>query len=245
MLLRFTVNVRAVDVMVEGKRWVAYYRVSTAKQGASGLGIEAQQEAVVQHIASAGGRLVAEFRETESGKGNDRPELLKAMAAARLHRATLIIAKLDRLSRDAYFLLGLQKAGLPFVCADMPDANEMTVGIMAIIAQHERKLISERTKAALAAAKRRGTKLGGKREGSGDLRAVAADGNAASAVKRAKAAQERAADLGTVITELQQAGSTSLSQIAAGLNARGIPAARGGEWKAVQVSRVLARLDAA
>lgn len=230
-------------MMVEGKRWVAYYRVSTAKQGASGLGLEAQEVAVVQHVASAGGLIVAQFRETESGKGNDRPELLKAMAAARLHRATLIIAKLDRLSRDAHFLLGLQKAGVPFLCADMPDANEMTVGIMAIIAQHERKVISERTKAALAAAKRRGTKLGGKRAGSGDLREVAAAGNAASAVKRGKAAKDRAVDLGTVIAELRLAGSTSLGQLAAGLNARGILTAQGKEWRPMQVSRVLDTLQ--
>jgi DNA invertase Pin-like site-specific DNA recombinase len=229
-------------VMTEAKRWVAYYRVSTAKQGASGLGLEAQEAAVVQHVASAGGRIVAQFRETESGKNNDRPELLKAMAAARLHRATLIIAKLDRLSRDAHFLLGLQKAGVPFVCADMPDANDMTVGIMAIIAQHERKIISERTKAALAAAKKRGTVLGGKREGSFDLRKAAAAGNAASAVKRSKAARDRAVDLGTVIAELRQAGSTSLGQIAAGLNERGILTAQGKEWRPMQVSRVLETL---
>jgi DNA invertase Pin-like site-specific DNA recombinase len=232
--------------MAEGRRWVAYYRVSTQKQGASGLGLEAQQAAVAKHVAVAGGRIVAEFRETESGKHDDRPELLKAMAAARLHQATLIIAKLDRLSRDAHFLLGLQKARVPFLCADMPDANDMTVGILAIIAQHERKTIAERTRAALKIAKERGKKLGTHREGSVRLdKSKAAMGNVASAAKRKEKAQQRAADLAAIIAELREEGRASLSQIAAGLNRREYPAPRGGEWRPMQVSRVLKWLETA
>ena len=142
-------------------KFVSYLRVSTAKQGRSGLGLEAQREAVRAFLAGRGWPPVAEFVEIESGERDDnRPALDKAMRECRLHGATLVIAKLDRLSRDAHFLLGLQKGAVPFVCADMPDANEMTVGIMSVIAQAERKMISKRTREALAAAKARGTKLG-------------------------------------------------------------------------------------
>ncbi len=147
-------------------KFVAYYRVSTDKQGKSGLGLEAQEAAVVAFIASKGedARLLASFVEIESGKRSDnRPQLKLAMEQARLTGATLLIAKMDRLSRDAHFLLGLQKAGVKFVAADMPEANELVVGIMAMIAQAERQMISARTKAALAAAKARGVKLGNPR----------------------------------------------------------------------------------
>jgi DNA invertase Pin-like site-specific DNA recombinase len=138
--------------------------------------------------------------------------LAQAMRACRLHGATLVIAKLDRLSRDAHFLLGLQKAGVDFVAADMPDANKMTVGIMAIVAQHEREQISERTKAALAAAKARGVKLG-KPENLSNRRVGSAHGNAAKAAK----ADARAADLAPVIEELRAAGAASLHALAEGL----------------------------
>ncbi|MGO9431632.1 recombinase family protein [Rhodoblastus sp.] len=140
------------------QNYVGYYRVSTEKQGGSGLGLDAQQTAVEAFIASRGadGKLVASFVEVESGKRSDnRPELTRAMEHARLTGSTLLIAKLDRLSRDAHFLLGLQKAGVRFVAADMPEANELVVGIMAVIAQAERKMISTRTKAALAEARKR------------------------------------------------------------------------------------------
>src|ERR1700758_2500388 len=146
--------------MAEG-RFVAYYRVSTARQGRSGLGLEAQQRAVADYLNGGSWKLVGAFTEVESGKRDDRPVLAEALAACRVHRATLVIAKLDRLARDAHFLLGLQKAGVKFRAADMPEANEMVVGIMAVVAQAERKMISERTKAALAAAMARGQKLGG------------------------------------------------------------------------------------
>jgi hypothetical protein len=151
--------------------------------------------------------------------------------------ATLVIAKLDRLSRDAHFLLGLQKAGVRFVAADIPEANEMVVGIMAVVAQAERTMISARTKAALAAAKARGVKLGGDR---GNLPATAAKGGLASLEARRKAAGQRAQDLAPILAELRAQGVTSLRKVAASLNARGVPAARGGKWTPVQVGRLAA-----
>src|ERR671927_1374969 len=145
--------------MAQG-RYVSYLRVSTDRQGRSGLGLEAQRKAVEDFLNGGRWDLIAEFVEVESGKRDDRPKLADALALCRLHNATLVIAKLDRLSRDAHFLLGLQKAGVRFVAADMPEANELVVGIMAVVAQAERKMISARTKAALAAAKARGKRLG-------------------------------------------------------------------------------------
>ena len=139
-----------------GPRFVAYYRVSTDKQGRSGLGLDAQRAAVARHAASAGGVVAAAFEEVESGRRGDRPQLGLALAECRLRRAVLLIAKLDRLARDAHFLLGLEKAGVEFVAADMPHANRLTVGIMALVAEEEARATSARTKAALAAAKARG-----------------------------------------------------------------------------------------
>jgi DNA invertase Pin-like site-specific DNA recombinase len=143
--------------------FVSYLRVSTARQGQSGLGLAAQRAAVTDFLNGGDWSLIAEYVEVESGANDERPKLAEALARCRLHNATLVIAKLDRLSRDAHFLLGLQKAGVRFVAADMPEANEMVVGIMAVVAQAERKMISARTKAALQAAKARGVKLGGDR----------------------------------------------------------------------------------
>src|SRR5215207_3913602 len=137
---------------------VAYYRFSIAKQGASGLGLDAQRDAIARYLN--GGRLVASFVEVESGKRSDRRELARAIQACRVYGARLVIAKLDRLSRDAHFLLGLEKAGVDFVATDMPHANRLTVGIMALVADEERRMISARTKAALHAAKARGQRLG-------------------------------------------------------------------------------------
>ena len=142
-------------------KFVAYYRVSTQKQGRSGLGLEAQRHAVAEFLDGGDWKIVAEFTEVESGKKSDRPELARALATCRLHGARLVIAKLDRLSRNAHFLFGLQEAGADFVAADMPNANQLTVGIMAVVAQDEARRISERTKAALQAAKKRGKVLGG------------------------------------------------------------------------------------
>ena len=142
------------------RRIVSYLRVSTQRQGASGLGLEAQRKAVADFLNGGAWQIIAEYVEVESGGLDDRPELRKAMDHARRTGATLVVAKLDRLARDAHFLLGLQKAGVKFVAADMPEANEAMVGFMAIFAQYERQQISKRTKDALAAAKARGVKLG-------------------------------------------------------------------------------------
>jgi DNA invertase Pin-like site-specific DNA recombinase len=139
---------------------VAHYRVSTAQQGKSGLGLEAQQEAVGRFAAGSGDRLLSQFTEVESGRLSDRPQLLAAIAECRRKKARLVIAKLDRLARNAAFLLTLRDSGVDFVAADMPNADRLTVGIVAIFAEHERDMISKRTKEALAAAKARGVKLG-------------------------------------------------------------------------------------
>lgn len=222
--------------MSEGK-FVAYYRVSTQKQGRSGLGIEAQRKAVEDFLNGGSWQLIKEFVEVESGKKADRPQLAKALQACRVHGARLVIAKLDRLSRDAHFLLGLEKAGVDFTAADMPTANRLTVGIMAMVADEERRMISARTKAALAAAKRRGVKLGGDRGVKPTDRARAA---ATKALR--EQAQSRADDLSGIVQELQASGLTSLRGIAEGLNSRGIPTARGASWSSPQVMRLLERL---
>ena len=132
------------------RRAVSYLRVSTGRQGRSGLGIEAQRASVGAYAASTTTDLIDEFIEVESGKLADRPQLARALAACRMHRATLVVAKLDRLARNAHFLLGLRDAGIEFVAVDMPAANRLTVGIMAMVAEEEARLISERTRAALA-----------------------------------------------------------------------------------------------
>ena len=214
--------------------FITYLRVSTARQGASGLGLEAQRKAVTDYLNGGNWSVIREFVEVESGAKGDRPELAKAMALCRLRNATLVIAKLDRLSRDAHFLLGLQKAKVPFVAADMPEANELVVGIMAVVAQAERKMISQRTKAALAAAKARGVKLGGDRGAR-----ISAEARQAGRELRSAHARARAGDIIPIIQDLEAAGAVSLRQIAAGLNDRGIPAARGGSWSAGQVQRVI------
>jgi DNA invertase Pin-like site-specific DNA recombinase len=226
--------------MASTGKFIAYYRVSTQKQGRSGLGLEAQKAAVLDYLNGGNWSIVEEHTEVETGKRADRPELAKAFAACRLHRATLVIAKLDRLARNAAFLLGLRDSGIDFVCADMPNANRLTVGIMAMVAEDEAQRISDRTKAALAAAKKRGTVLGGYR---GKIPTAKHRKLGAEAIQRRVDA--RASDLAPVIKELQAAGVTTLKGIADALNARGIPTARGdGRWQAVQVGRVLQRLDA-
>jgi DNA invertase Pin-like site-specific DNA recombinase len=223
--------------MAEGK-FVAYLRVSTARQGRSGLGLEAQRKSVDDFLNGGSWKVIREFVEVESGKKADnRPQLAKALQACRVHGAKLVIAKLDRLSRDAHFLLGLDKAGVDFVCADMPSANRLTVGIMAMVAEEERRMISERTKAALAAAKRRGVVLGGYRGGKLTTKAR----KAGSAAGKAKA-DARAADLADTVKELQASGSASLRAIADGIDARGIPTAKGGKWAPTQVMRLLERI---
>jgi DNA invertase Pin-like site-specific DNA recombinase len=178
---------------------------------------------------------LAELTEVESGRKADRPELAKAMAACRLYGATLVIAKLDWLSHNAAFLLTLRDAGVEFIACNMPDANRLTVGIMAMVAEDEAERISARTKAALAAAKARGTKLGGFR----GYAFSEADGRAAAAAKAAKARRIAAAIL-PVICELQAAGVGWLRGIAHELTRRGIPTPRGADvWQAVQVQRLI------
>lgn len=213
-------------------RFVAYYRVSTTKQGQSGLGLEAQKEAVHSFLAGKGWPPVAEFVEVESGRKSDRPQLAQALAACRLHKATLIIAKLDRLARNAAFLLNLRDAGVDFVACDMPDANRLTVGIMALVAEDEAERISARTKAALAAAKARGVRMGGFRG------YVPTEEDRARAVQ-AKRAKAQRPDLIPILEDIKAGGITSLSGIAKALNERGIPTAKGGQWQAVQVQRLL------
>ena len=215
------------------QKFVSYLRVSTLKQGQSGLGVEAQRHAVANFLNGGQWTHVCEFVETESGSRDDRPKLAEALAVCRLHNATLVIAKLDRLSRDAHFLLGLTKAGVKFVAADMPEANEMVVGMMAVVAQAERKMISQRTKAALAAAKARGIRLGKPGNLTNQMLGCA-NGRAV----RSRQATERATDIAPVIADIRKAGASSLRDVAAQLNQRGIPAARGGQWSAVQVRRV-------
>jgi DNA invertase Pin-like site-specific DNA recombinase len=239
--------------MAEGK-WISYLRVSTDRQGASGLGLEAQRTSVTDFLNGGHWKLIKEFVEVESGKRADRPELEAALAACRLHGAKLLIAKIDRLSRDAHFLLGLDKAGVDFVAADMPNANRLTVGIMAMVAEEERRMISVRTKAALQAAKARGTKLGGRRRhviGINDrgkkVYGEVVSGSADDLTKARAVIQQRtdarASDIAPTIKALQAAGATSLRAIAAKLNEAGIPTAKGnGTWSAVQVQRVLARI---
>lgn len=222
--------------MINPRSYIAYTRVSTQRQGASGLGLEAQQSAVRAYLDGTGGRLIDEFQEVESGGKSDRPELARALHACRVHGATLLIAKLDRLARDAHFLLGLEKAGIEFVACDMPSANRLTVGIMALVAEEERRLISVRTKAALAAAKARGVRLGGDR---GNLAGVAGAGAIASVEARQRAAKARAMDLKPIVESLVADGRSTLRQLADGLNKQGIKAPRGGTWSATQVGRLL------
>ena len=230
--------------MASGK-WISYLRVSTDRQGKSGLGIEAQRTGVADFLNGGRWTLVNEFVEVESGKRTDRPQLEAALQACRLHGAKLVIAKMDRLSRDAHFLLGLEKAGVDFVAADNPTANRLTVGIMAMVAEEEGRQISARTKAALQAAKARGTKLGGRRLSKADGLPVTitAEMRAAGIAARQQRSADRAADIAPTIRKLQADGATSLRAIAARLNEASIPTARGGgTWSAVQVARVLERI---
>jgi DNA invertase Pin-like site-specific DNA recombinase len=226
--------------MANGK-FISYLRVSTARQGVSGLGLEAQREAVARYLNGGSWTLVKEVVEVESGKRNDRPAIAEALRLCRLHRATLIIAKLDRLARNVHFISSLMESGVEFVAVDFPQANRLTVHILAAVAEHEAAMISARTVAALTAAKARGVELGGQRGSIERMAAMAQKGNAASAIVRSAAVAKRNEDLIPVIADIQVAGCVSPQQIADALNARGINAARGGAWSAVQVRRILAR----
>jgi len=217
--------------------FIAYLRVSTTKQGESGLGLEAQQAAIAVHVAHA--TLLATYTEIESGKRCDRPELAKALEYCKLTGAVLVVAKLDRLARDVAFIANLMKSGVEFVACDMPIANKLTLHILAAVAEDEAERISARTKAALAAAKARGTILGG-------YRGVALSGQARAAGRRSQvaAANDRASRLRDVVAALKAEGRTTLGALAEGLNARRISTARGGSWSPPQVRNLLARLAA-
>lgn len=215
-------------------QYVAYYRVSTAKQGASGLGLEAQR-AAVQSFLKCETCVLAEYVEVESGKQDNRQQLAAAIRAAKAAGARLVIAKLDRLSRNAAFIFELRNSGVDFVCADMPDANTLTIGIFATLAQHERELISQRTRSALAAKKAQGATLG-KPENLTDT--ARAKGRAVLASRAAlNENNQRAAAFATA---LHKAGNT-LAAIASQLNTAGFKASRGGAFAPVQVQRLLGR----
>jgi DNA invertase Pin-like site-specific DNA recombinase len=220
------------------EKFIAYYRVSTKRQGLSGLGLDAQRDSVAAYLARVQGKLIEEFTETESGtrKGNNRPQLAAALAQCRVTGATLIIAKLDRLARNVAFTSNLMESRVEFVACDFPQANRLTIHILAAVAENETEMISTRTKLALAAAKRKGTVLGGDR---GNCGLIYKKGNRASAKVRSENARNRAADLLPVIDAIKAAGAASLRQIADGLNERGITTPRDGQWSAVQVARVL------
>jgi DNA invertase Pin-like site-specific DNA recombinase len=221
--------------MVKSK-FVAYYRVSTAKQGASGLGLEAQEHAVQEYLNGGQWKLIQEFVEVESGRHNDRPELERALALCRVHNATLIIAKLDRLARNVNFISNLMESGVEFVAVDFPQANRLTVHILAAVAEYEAEMVSARTRAAFAAAKARGAKLGGNRGKLTPQLAIFA-AKASGKVRKAKA-QKRYAELLPVIEAARAAGMTTLRAIAAFLNEQEIVAPRGGQWHAGSVRRV-------
>ncbi len=221
--------------------FVAYCRCSTDKQGRSGLCLKAQEDAITAHLRPGDVLLQPPYVEVESGKRADRPKLKAALERCERTGATLLIAKLDRLSRDAHFLLGLQKAGVKFVAADMPEANEMVVGIMAIVAQAERKMISQRTKAALAVAKARGTVLGGDRGYRPPAPPSAEDVAKATEVRQRKADHAAYAILPT-IERLRAEGAESLNDLARRLNETGHSTPRGSAWTATAVKRALARV---
>jgi DNA invertase Pin-like site-specific DNA recombinase len=215
---------------------VVYLRVSTAGQGKSGLGIEAQREAIARFAAAEGLTIIAQYVEVETGKGSDaldrRPQLREALARAKKARASIVVAKLDRLSRDVAFISGLMAQKVPFIVAELgADCDPFMLHIYAAFAEKERALISERTRAALAAAKARGVRLGNPR----NLAKAGAKGTAA----KVAAAEAFAANLMPIIREIRSAGATSLRAIGAELTRRGIRTSRGGAWSAEAVRSVL------
>ena len=218
-----------------GGKWVSYLRVSTDKQGKSGLGLEAQRKAVLDFLDGGHWALAAEFVEIESGKRSDRPQLAAALAACKKLKAKLVIARLDRLARNVHFISGLMETKVQFVACDMPEATPFMLHIYAAVAEQEARAISVRTKAALAAAKARGVKLGGPK-----LKQAQRNGWKTNTVN----AERFAANVLPVIEKIRARGATSLRAIAAELTARNIPTARGGTWTPVQVTAILRRAGA-
>jgi DNA invertase Pin-like site-specific DNA recombinase len=223
--------------------FISYLRVSTDRQGASGLGLEAQREAVRTYLNGGNWHIIAEFVEVESGRNWDRAVLAQALASARLHRVPFVVAKVDRLTRSLAFLSRLIEAGVDVRFCDLPKiegpAGRFMLQQMAAVAELEAGMISKRTRDALSAAKARGAKLGGRREGQRLTPAMRAAGRA-SMTDRSTA---RANELAPLLNELRAAGVTSLGAIARELSARGIPTPRGGAtWHEIQVSRVLQRI---
>ena len=219
-------------------RFVSYLRVSTDRQGRSGLGLEAQRAAVAGYVGD--GRLVAELVEVESGRRSDRPQLAEALALCRAHRATLVIAKLDRLARNVAFIAALMDSEVEFLAADFPQANRLTIHILAVVAEHEREMISARTKVALQAAKARGVVLGGFRGRPGTAQEAAQARKA-----KTEKAQARAQVFAPVLARLDPGGSMSLHGLARALNGEEVPSVSGtGVWTAAGVRRLRQRLAA-
>ena len=225
---------------------VGYIRVSTRAQEASGLGLEAQRQAVGAFARQRRGEIIAEYREVETGKRKDRPELAKALAHCRRSKATLVVAKLDRLARNVAFTSALMESKVDFVCCDNPHANKLTIHILAAVAENEAEAISQRTKAALAAAKARGVRLGSARPGHWNGRenrrmvGVKAAAKAAGEA-HARAAEEAYTDLFPIVSRLRTKGLT-LQRIADKLNTMGHTTRRGRSWTPTQVARVIKRL---
>jgi DNA invertase Pin-like site-specific DNA recombinase len=214
---------------VAEQRFVTYYRVSTDRQGRSGLGLEAQREAVRQFLTMRPATVIAEFVEVESGGKDDRPKLLEALAACQRSKATLLIAKLDRLARSVSFVAGLMDGDVDFVAVDMPHASRFVLHIMAAVAEHERQIIGERTKAALAAAKARGVRLGVNG-------ARLAEANQADAIAWAATIEEH-------VTAARASGAKTITAIAAYLNAHGVPSREGKHWHPSNMARAVKRLE--
>ena len=227
--------------MADGKQ-VLYFRVSTQRQGKSGLGLDAQREQCHQFLNGGQWEVIGEYVEVESGKRDDRPQLEKALKLARVHNARLVVAKIDRLSRSVAFISKLMESGVQFVAADMPEANQLTIHIMAAMAEHERKAISTRVKDSLKQAKLRGVKLGSpKCYLTDEDRKI---GSKIGAEVRTKNAVAKAWDLMEIVEDIEQFGITSLKGIARELTKRGVPTPRGKvTWYPQTVKRLYERME--